>query len=459
MTLSLNRLGGLFVLAAIAVATFMLPDAAAAAEVISRFLPEASLADLGPLFVAPMAVAAVKDAEDLQALAAEFVKATDEVKNLAEDFNKKYAAGNALSTEAKEKADQALTRMNELNAQLGALEQLMARRANDNAGSAPRTMGERFTAAEGFEAFSKARGRLGKFAASIEGSAGLLSIGANITSDSGSAGPLLQDQRIQGILGLPQRRMTIRSLLLPGRTASQSITYYKEAGFTNNAGVVSEGTLKPQSEITFEEVTTPVATIAHWVKASKQILADVPQLQSFIDGRLRNGYSYKEEDQLLNGAGTGGELSGLIANSTPYSAPFVFSDATMVDKVRMALLQAALAEYPSNGVVLNPIDWARIELTKDGEGRYLFANPQGVAEPRLWGVPVVPTQAMAVDKFLAGAFGLAAQIFDREDTMVQMSDEDGDNFVKNMVTILCEGRLTLAVYREEALIYGDFGNV
>lgn len=456
MTLKGHRLGGLLVLAAIAVATFIIPDLAVAAEIASRLSLQPSDA---LWFIAPALAPAVADIEELKSLAGDFVKATEEVKSLAEDFNRKYAAGNALSTEAKEKADQALTRMNELNAQLGALEQLIARRANDNGPTGPKSMGETLTSHENFAAWAAARGRLGRFGVEVSGPAGLTQIGANITSDPASAGPLLQDQRIQGIMGLPERRMTVRGLLLPGRTASQSITYYKEAGFTNNADVVTEGTLKPQSEITFEEVTSNVATIAHWIKASKQILSDVPQLQSFIDGRLRYGYSYKEEGQLLNGTGTGGELSGLIANSTAFAAPFVLSDATMVDKVRLALLQAALAEYPSNGVVLNPIDWARIELTKDGEGRYIFANPQGVAQPRLWGVPVVPTQAMVVDKFLAGAFGMAAQIFDREDVTVQLSDEDGDNFVKNMVTVLCEGRLTLAVYREEALIYGDFGNV
>ena len=456
--MKITRIFGAMALVAMATVTLFFPELAAAAESLQHLAVNHG-ADLAPFFIAPMGAVAIKDAEDLQALAKEFVTATEEVKNLAEDFNKKYAAGNALSNEAKEKADQALTKMNELNAQLGALEQLIARRANDNQVHGPKTMGELVSAAEGFSDWAGGRGRLGKFATQVAGPAGLMEIGANITSANGSAGPLLQDQRIQGIMGLPERRMTVRGLLLPGRTASQSITYYKESGFTNNAAVVSEGATKPQSEITFEEVTSNVATIAHWVKASKQILADVPQLQSFIDGRLRYGYSYKEETQLLNGTGTGGELSGLIANSTAYNAPFVFSDATMVDKVRLALLQAALAEYPSNGIVLNPIDWARIELTKDGEGRYLFANPQGVAQPRLWGVPVVPTQAMTVDKFLAGAFGMAAQIFDREDVTVQLSDEDGDNFVRNMVTILCEGRLSLAVYREEALIYGDFGNV
>jgi HK97 family phage major capsid protein len=140
--------------------------------------------------------------------------------------------------------------------------------------------------------------------------------------------------------------------------------------------VVTEGTLKPQSELTFDDVTQAVVTIAHWVKASKQILADAPQLQSFIDGRLRYGLAYKEEQQLLHGTGTGGQIEGLVTAATAYAAPIALSGATMIDKIRLALLQAALAEFPSDGVVVNPIDWARVELTKDGEGRYIIGNPR-----------------------------------------------------------------------------------
>src|SRR3546814_10185181 len=82
------------------------------------------------------------------------------------------------------------------------------------------------------------------------------------------------------------------------------------------------------------------------------------------------------------------------------------------------MLQAALAEFPATGHVLNPIDWAEIELTKITDGGYLFANPQNDSQPRLWGLPVVETQAMTAGIFLTGAFRLGAQIFDRQDARV-----------------------------------------
>jgi HK97 family phage major capsid protein len=240
---------------------------------------------------------------------------------------------------------------------------------------------------------------------------------------------------------------------MPGRTTSNLIQYVRESGFTNAAATVSEGDAKPESTMTFELQQSPVVTIAHWVKASKQILDDFAQLQSYIDGRLRYGLQLVEENQLLKGSGVGNNLDGIYTQATAYSAPFAPSGAfTKIDVIRLMLLQAELAEYPATGIVLHPSDWAAIELTKDSQRQYLFANPQAVATPMLWGRRVVATQAMTVDTALVGAFSLGAQIFDREDANVVISTENQDDFIRNMVTIRAEERLALAVYRPAAFV-------
>ncbi len=129
---------------------------------------------------------------------------------------------------------------------------------------------------------------------------------------------------------------------------------------------------------------------------------------------------------------------------------------TRIDVLRLAMLQTALSELMSTGVVLHPADWAAIELLKDGQGQFIVGNPQGTMTPTLWGQPVVATQSMATGKFLTGAFQLGAQIFDRMDAVVEISTEDDQNFRKNLVTVLAEERLALAVYRPEAFVKGDF---
>src|SRR5690606_10668452 len=118
--------------------------------------------------------------------------------------------------------------------------------------------------------------------------------------------------------------------------------------------------------------------------------------------------------------------------------------------------QVRLAEYRASGIVLNPVDWADIELETDANGRYIWVNVVEGGQPRMWRLPVVETTAIPQGSFLVGAFDMAAQIFDREDAAVEVSTEDGDNFRKNMVTIRGEERLGLAVYRPESFVFGDF---
>ena len=104
--------------------------------------------------------------------------------------------------------------------------------------------------------------------------------------------------------------------------------------------------------------------------------------------------------------------------------------------------------------MLNPIDWAKIELEKDNTGRLIIGNPQDGTAPRLWRMPVVETVAIAAGTFLTGAFSLAAQVFDREEVGVEVATTNQDDFEKNLVTIKCYERLALAVYRPEAFIKG-----
>jgi len=371
----------------------------------------------------------------------------DKVKEIAEKALAEAEKGTPLATTAKELADEAITGMNEAKARLDELEQKMARRGVQS--NEQRTAGQIFVEDDGFKAFAGQTRPRGRFIAEVK------DITSLTTDAPGSVGTLVRPDRAAPV-ELPRRRMTIRALIAPGNTGSNSVEYDKEKGFTNNAAPVAEGALKPQSEIQYEEAVAHVRTIAHWMRASVQILADAPGLRSMIDNRLRYGLAYVEENQLLNGSGTGQNLEGLVTAATAFAAPAGAAAADQeIDTVRLMMLQVALAEYPPNGIVLNPINWHNIETLKDTTGRYIIGNPQGTLSPTLWSLPVVATQAMGVGKSLVGAFDLAAQIFDRQDATVEVSTEDQDNFVKNKVTIRAEERLAFAIYREEALVYGD----
>ncbi|NJR80447.1 phage major capsid protein [Sphingomonas corticis] len=380
----------------------------------------------------------------------------NEVKAIAEKALAEAEKGIPLSTTAKELADQALTGMNEAKSRLDELEQKMAKRGPADA-DRPKSIGEQYVESDQFKAAFANGARQGQNVA-IE----VKAITSLTTDANGSAGDLVRAERVQSPMQmLPNRQLTIRNLIAPGQTASSSIEYVQETGFTNNAGMVAEGTLKPESTLKLDLKNAPVRKIAHWFLASAEILADAPGLRSMIDNRLRYGLAFVEDVQLLKGDGTGQNLAGIKPQAADYAVPAGltgYATPTMIDKLRIAQLQVALALYPADGQVLHPIDWAIIEMMKDGEGRYLIGNPQGSLAPTLWGLPVVPSMAQTVGEFTVGAWKMGAQLFDREQSGVLVSTEDGDNFRRNMVTILAEERLALTVYRPEAFVDGAFAN-
>lgn len=330
------------------------------------------------------------------------------------------------------------------------LEQKLARRGGGADPEELKSIGQKLVEGDEFKSMAE-RGR------------GIVRMGAkavtNITSattGTGGVGIGIRPDRLAGIQAQPERPFTVRDLIMPGRTSSNAIEYVQESGFQNMAAAqAGEGAAKAQSDLSFTLKTTAVRTLAHWFRASKQVLSDLPMLMSYIDGRAIYGLKYVEEQQILAGDGTGQNLLGLIPQATAFNEALRKTGDTPIDILRRAILQVRIAEYRSSAIMLNPIDWADMELQKDTTGSYIWVNVQEGGQPRMWKLPVVDTNAVPQGKFLTGALDIAAQVFDREDAAVEVSTEDGDNFRTNMVTIRAEERLALAVYRPESFVYGS----
>lgn len=373
------------------------------------------------------------------------------VKEIAEKALAEAKKGSDLGEAVKRKADEALSGLNEARQRLADLEQRAARPGGGD--ERPKSLGERVTSDEGFKSwYGSGSPRSGKAVVAIKADV------TTATSGAGGVGAAIEPTRLPGVQTSPEQRLFLRDLIAPGRTDTPAVEYVRESGFNNAAAATAEGAKKPQSDISTQDVTTTTKVIAHVVKVTRQALSDVSQLRSHIDNRLLYGLRLAEEQQMLFGDGAGDNLLGIVPQATAFSAAFAVAKETAIDKIRLALLQAELAEYPSTGVVMHPTDWARIETTKDDVGRYVIGNPQGAISKSLWNVPVVATPRMTVDKFLAGAFSLGAQVFDQWAASIAVGFEN-DDFTRNKVTILAEERLALAVYRPEAFVFGDLGYV
>lgn len=307
------------------------------------------------------------------------------------------------------------------------------------------TLGQCVTNSAEYKAFGGSNAR-GKFSVGIKNA---------ITSLSTSAGGLITPDHRPDIVALPRRRLTVRSLLAPGSTNSNSVQYAKQTTRTNNAAVVTEGVKKPESVYAYVQADAPVRTIAHFVKASRQAMDDAPLLASTIDGELRYGLDLTEENQLLFGSGVGQNISGIVTQATAYDTSRDGTGDTWFDTLAHALNQAEVALLPATGIVMNIDDLEALKLIKDSDGRYIGGGPFGPPITMVWGRPVVGTPVMTSGHFLVGAFQDGAQIFDRLEAEVLVSTENEDDFVKNLITVRAEERLAMAVKRPTAFIYGE----
>ncbi|EJL21902.1 phage major capsid protein, HK97 family [Novosphingobium sp. AP12] len=374
--------------------------------------------------------------------------ALEEVKGFAVEFKTKSEAGERITTETKEKADKALVDLEAIRGEVTELSQKLAqsRRGGGDDEQLLKSLGVEVANHPDVKSYIEA-GCKGTVGFSVKA----------VTTATGSGGGLIRPDRQTEIVGLQRQQMRVRDLLTPGRTDGNSIEYAYQTARTNAAAATAETAQKPESNYTWDVANAPVRTIAHWVPVSRQAMDDIPQLESLIDGELRYGLDDVEDAELLLGDGTGQHINGLYTQATAYAQPagVVVTGETRIDRLRLAILQVELADYAPDGIVLHPTSWANIELTKDAANGYIFANPQGVAGPILWGRPVVSTKRIGASNFLTGNFKLAGQIFDRMDTEVRISDQDRDNFIKNMLTVRAEKRLALVVRRPGALVKGS----
>jgi len=277
-----------------------------------------------------------------------------------------------------------------------------------------------------------------------------------ITTATGSGGALFAPQRDTAIT-LPQRPLRVRDLLPVIQVSSGSVEYPRQILRDNKAATVAEGALKPESNLGFELVQVPIRTIAHWIVASRQVLDDAPQLQGIIDNELLYQLGFVEDAQLMMGAGTGTDITGIYPQATAFAAgTLVVASPTRLDAIGAAILQNALVDLPADGVVMHPADWMGMRLTKNAQGDYIFGNPQDAVQPRIFGLPVVETTGITAGSFLVGNFRGSATLYDRMAARVEVSTEDATNFRQNLVTVLAEERVGLAVKRPAGFTKGTF---
>ena len=192
-----------------------------------------------------------------------------------------------------------------------------------------------------------------------------------------------------------------------------------------------------------------VQKIATYFRISEEMLADTPQLTSYLSARAPEKLLEVEDTQILSGTGVAPQLSGIITDSTDFAAggfANAIESANEFDVLTVAMNQLALANYQANYIMINPTDFHKILLLKDSNNNYLKDQWYQGLEPRINGVPVVLSTAITSDKYLIGNFNVGTQLWIRDNVSVEFFREDGTNVRDGFVTCRVMERVALTNY-------------
>lgn len=247
-----------------------------------------------------------------------------------------------------------------------------------------------------------------------------------------------------------RRPLLIADLFSTERISGSALTYFVESSTVEGGpAYTTEGSQKPM--MSFGDptaVTVALKKIASYMKETDELIEDAPWLADAINGRGMYQHDLAVENYLLTTlAGTSG-----IGTASLLTPDGIFKAMTTV-------LNAS--GYPADAIVINPTDYQNLRLRKDSNGQYYgggyFYAPYGnngiVEQPPLWGLRTVVTSAVAVGTAYVGAFKMGGSVVRKNSGVtVDIANTNEDDFIKNLITILIEERLALAVRRPSCFV-------
>lgn len=338
----------------------------------------------------------------------------------------------------------------EFGARLQEIEQkvvnVSARRGANDDSTDSNAVTAQVVAAEGITGFRAGMKSTGQISCKVGVRAAITNPNKGVTGSTSY--PTAPQRDSAGIRGIPQPRLSLLDVLPIVPVTSATYEFVRLDGYINGAAYQKEeGEEKAEGSMPTKMERAEIATIATWIPASLQVLQDNDQLEGQINTLMGVGVRQKLEAELINGDGGAGEILGFKKQATAAG----ITTGKPADRIGAALTDLKAEGWNPNVIVMNPRDWFAIESERaeDGDGQYVIGTPRDPAPPSLWGTPVVVTNGMPQGEALILDTSVAA-LLDRQEVTVEASRHDGDNFRRNMVTILAELRAGLAVFAPTA---------
>jgi HK97 family phage major capsid protein len=263
--------------------------------------------------------------------------------------------------------------------------------------------------------------------------------------------------RYYGIVPQLRRRLRLLDLIPSQPMEGKSFDYTQEQGSLDTAAETAEAAVKPAGDLQLVDAQVVAKTIAHWLKIPRQQLADVPGLAVVAESRLNYGVSRRLENQIVAGDGTAENILGLLHTTGVGSIAFAAGEP-LTDLALDAISAVLVSDAVPDAVVANPLDVAAMLKAKaSGSGERLDSEGAFSDLPQtMWSLPLIQSKVMPQGQALVGDWSLGTTVFVREAVNVRISDADQDDFIRNRVTVLGEGRFGLAVWQPTAFCIVHF---
>lgn len=267
------------------------------------------------------------------------------------------------------------------------------------------------------------------------------SLTGGLANDAGGA---IINQLNQGVI-LPSQLVNFDDLIATISGTEDTLRYWREVASDNDIGTpASKGALKPETPYDFDQQTETADYTAGIYRFHKSMFRNLPWMQQRLPQMLRRDFYKVQNDEYH---------TKLAAAATAYAGSLTDVEA-LVD----AIGQLEAADYPVNGIVLNPADWARISITKDTDGSYTLPSTVNFSNGQLTinGVPVFKASWVTADTAIVGDWTQAYK-YVTDGLNIQFSTDDSDNFQKNAITSRVEESNVLVV--EQPLAFVNIPNL
>lgn len=283
----------------------------------------------------------------------------------------------------------------------------------------------------------------GKFKFDIEQKA----VGTMTTSANLTGGVVISYNLVPAVRG--RQAVHMRDLVSTIPSATGLWQFYRQNSPVGEGSFdfqTTHGAAKNQLDYDLTAVTVTAEFLAGYSRIARQMMQDLPFLQTFVNSELVEDYLRTESFKFFDQLAAGGGATGAATTSA----------SVTVEKIIDYMTNLMTNNYQPNAIVVRPAVWGSVLKTKPAD----YSIPGGVVispngDVMILGVPMVActTNALPDNKILVGDWSKAA-IIQTEGLSIGQFEQDQDNVIKNLVTLRVESRVGFAILRPDAFVYG-----